>query len=200
MGTDWTMELSRQTGLRLNAVFDLPASLRGATEREQIQKIHALMLDVENLLDAACHAMQKQYPGLDEQAYHLVQELPRCPAVTAMTARHMPCLPDAVAVSIALRLWAGLLDAAKIVRDKVVIDHVGNTRPIAPSERGPWMRDTHARALGDPIYAAGVPVGPFAKRHKGEPVFYEGVPDDLQRLYFLDDIRSNLGSPGAVTP
>jgi hypothetical protein len=62
------MELARQTGLRIGTVFALPATLQGSTEREQIQKIHALMLDVESLLDAACHAMQKRYSGLDEQA------------------------------------------------------------------------------------------------------------------------------------
>jgi hypothetical protein len=92
------MELARQSGLRIGTVFALPASLQGSTEHERIQKIHALMLDVENLLDAACHAMQRRYPALDEQAYHLLQELPRCPAVTAMTARHMPAIPDPEAV------------------------------------------------------------------------------------------------------
>jgi hypothetical protein len=193
------MELARQSGLRMTTVFDLPASLQGGTEREQIQRVHALMLDVENLLDRACHAMQRRYPGLDEQAYHLIQELPQCPTLTAMTRRHLPGVPDSVAVSMALRLWAGLVDAAKIIRDEVVIDHFGNKREIDRGERGVWMQWVHERALGDPIYKAGVSVGPFAKRHKREIVIYEGVPHDMQRLYFFDDIRENPTSPGSVS-
>ena len=71
---DWTMEVSRQAGLRMTTVFALPASLQGASEREQIQKIHALMLDVEELIAASCHTMDRRYPGqLDQQAYSLAR-------------------------------------------------------------------------------------------------------------------------------
>jgi len=68
---DWTMEVARQAGLRMTTAFALPTSLQGATEREQIQKIHALMLDVEELIAASCHTMDRRYPG--QQAYSLAR-------------------------------------------------------------------------------------------------------------------------------
>jgi hypothetical protein len=203
MAADTTMELARQTGLRISAPAALPATLQGATERQTIEKIHALMLDVEELLNAACHAMQRLHPGnTDLQASVLASELPRCPAVVAMTARHLTGLSEVEALSIALRLWAGLLDAAKIIRkEKVIDDMTGATADIMAQERTDWMIDLHYRkAVFDPVYAAGAKVAPFAKRHKREEVFYEGVPTDLQPIYFLDDIYEHPSTPGAVAP
>jgi hypothetical protein len=200
---DATMELARQTGLRISAPAALPATLQGATERETIEKIHALMLDVEELLNAACHAIQRRHPGNpDLQASVLARELPRCPAVVAMTARHLAGLSEVDALSIALRLWAGLLDAAKIIRkEKVINDRTGATADITPQERTDWMIGIHyGIAQHDPVYAAGMKVAPFAKRYKREELFYEGVPTDLQPIYFLDDISEHPSTRGAIVP
>jgi hypothetical protein len=42
MATDWTMELVRQTGLRITTAFGLPAPLQGGTARGQIEKLSNL--------------------------------------------------------------------------------------------------------------------------------------------------------------
>jgi hypothetical protein len=200
MAGDPTMELARQTGLRISAPAALPATLQGATERQTIEKIHALMMDVEELLNAACHAMQRRHPGnIDVQASVLASELPHCPAVVAMTAQHLTGLSEVDALSISLRLWAGLVDAAKIIRKDKVIDSKGTTAQITPEERKEWMIQLHyGKARFDPVYAAGAKVAPFAKRYKTEEVFYDGVPTDLQPIYFVDDISEHPSAPGAI--
>jgi hypothetical protein len=106
------------------------------------------------------------------------------------------------ALSVIMRLWAGCLAAAKILRGKAV-GNGGRTEEITPDVRGLRMQDIDTTARIDSIYALAVPVGPYAKRHKRQPepetVVYTGISEELQRRYFLDDIRENPTSPGAVT-
>ena len=102
-----------------------------------------------------------------------------------------------------MRLWVGHLEGAKIVREKIAIDG-GYTTVMPPDERCKLMQRVDVTAQEDAIYAAGIPVGPYAKRHKPRPepetVVYTGIPEALQRQYFLDDIQQHPESPGAIKP
>src|SRR6202035_3853467 len=91
---------------------------------EQIVKIAALMTDVENHLSYELSWSQARFsqprPGpltlyLEPEIQLLLANIHGNLRIQTINRRHMPGIPDALALSIALRLWAGLVDSAKTV-------------------------------------------------------------------------------------
>jgi hypothetical protein len=212
---DPIVDLIRLAAINISGVNVLPDCLKGATDREQILKIYVLIEKAENHLQYEANWAQARHPewsGIlaDYEFYlrpivlQLAGSIRDNRRLQEIITNCLPTLPSAAAWSITMRLWAGCLAAAKTVREKKVVNG-GRTEDITPDERARQMQGVHRTAEEpDEIFKAGVPVGPFAKRHKRKPepetVVYTGIPDNLQRRYFLDDIREHPSTPGAVTP
>ncbi len=81
-------------------------------------------------------------------------------------------------LNLALRLWAGGIDAAKMLR----IDFVtgpGTTERIAPETRAEaFSQSIDLRAADDAIYRAGVEAAPALQRLRDKEPAFEGVPPE----------------------
>ncbi len=173
---DPAMDLARLTGQHLGTPA-LPASMQGATMREANGKRAAFLREVASpLRDREMAQVQGQYVSrpydLLPQIAALVQRLPLASDIDHITRRHLPDVPDLNArLSIALRLWAGYMDAAKMIAE--------GTR-YEMNDATTRQRDNpvlEARAAADPVYAAGVEAAPhFKHRVLGEPIFSDGIP------------------------
>jgi hypothetical protein len=209
---DPIMDLIRHAAISISGVNDLPNCLKGATAEEQIRKIYALIERAENHLQYEANWAQARHPQWNGSPGDYVAYLQPIVQQLAGTVRDnrrlqeimrdcLPTVPTDDAFSVTMRLWAGCLAAAKTVREKKEVNG-GRAEDITPAERAAQMWSVHTTAGEDAIYAAAVPVGPYAKRHKRKPeaetVIYAGIPEDLQRQYFSDDIRRNPTAPGAV--
>ena len=73
-------------------------------------------------------------------------------------------------VSIALRLWAGCLDAAKTIALETL------SGPNAASNRAAAFSQIESVAKNDPVYRAGVEAAPSFLNARGQPYELEGVP------------------------
>lgn len=210
---DPIVDLIRHAAINISGVNVLPSCLQGATGGDQIRKIHSLILRAENHLQYEANWAQARHPewnGVPRDYSAYLRPIVLQLAATIRDNRRLqeiikdclPTVPTDEALSITMRLWSGCLAAAKTVREKKVVNG-GRTENITPGERAAQMQSLHTTAEEDAIYAAAVPVGPYAKRNKRKPesetVIYTGIPDDLQRRYFLEDIRNNPATPGAVT-
>lgn len=210
---DPIMDLVRQAALIISGINKLPDCLKGITQRETITKIYSLLVKTENHLLYEANWVQARYSRLSAhegylawlkpQILELGNTIQKNLTIQEVNQRHIPDLSDPEGLSVVMRLWAGCLDAAKLVREKIAVDG-DKTAPNPPDERAKLMQRIHQTAQEDAIYAAGVPVGPYAKRHKPKPepetVVYTGIPEELQQQYFLDDIEDYPGSPGAIRP
>jgi hypothetical protein len=179
---DPTMELARQTGLNLNwHGLVLPASLMGGTLREANERRTRFLQEIDDpLINGQVTPVQAASavdpydltPQIQEVTRALQRVLPASP-VAQVSGRHMHDVPDLLTrIAIALRLWAGYMDAAK------VIDAVGTRYEL--NNRNTRQRDiptVEAKALGDGIYMAGVEAAPHYKwRVLGEAICREGIP------------------------
>ncbi len=179
---DPIMELVRLTASRLLLPGAVPASLQGSTLREANERRAKLLHEIAGpLIDgevrpvharaADPHALDPQIPEVARQ----IQQIAPGSIVAQITERHMPDVPDLLTrIAIAMRLWAGYMDAAK------VIDAVG-TR-YERNNRNTRQRDIptiERKATGDQIYTAGVEAAPHYKwRVLGEAICREGIPAD----------------------
>jgi hypothetical protein len=120
-------------------------------------------------------------------------------------------LSDTDRKNIALRLWAGCLDAAKTLRDTYVSEHNpdGNTKKeehITPKARNTAFTKVDPNAKKDPIYNAGVESAPVwelkLKKTLDKKIYVEGVPqestvwryiiDKNRKIISADDIKISL--------
>ena len=95
----------------------------------------------------------------------------RIAEISAIAERHMPDVNDPIArLNIALRLWSGCLSAAKTIALET------RSGPNTPESRQGTFANLDIIAQSDPIFNAGMEVAPAFKKHRGEPVSFEGVP------------------------
>jgi hypothetical protein len=171
------MELARETGRRLSEA-NLPESLKGPLLREANVKRAALLQDVAGPLIARQLAqVQGQFADpydLQPQITALARDLMSVADIDEITRRHIPdVLERKDRLSIALRLWAGYMDTAKVI--------AGQTRYEAndATTRRRDIQLIEERAAEDPIYEAGVEAAPhFKNRVLGEPIFCDGIPKE----------------------
>lgn len=77
--------------------------------------------------------------------------------------------------SIALRLWAGCISAAKIIALET------RAGPNTPNYRKSIVKPLLRACKNDRTYAAGVAAGPELKKLRNEPFEFDGIPVDVQR-------------------
>ncbi len=172
---DPTMELARRTAERFGPAPQLPASLQGSTPREANIRRTELLKEIENLLDREIRSVQGSVLDayqLEPQIPLLTQRLLLSSEIDQITRGYLPDVPDLSArINIALRLWAGYIDGAKVIgprtRDE---DNTAETR-----QRD--IRVIEAKVAKDPIYAAGVEAAPHYKwRVLHQDIYRDGVP------------------------
>jgi len=142
---DPTMATALFVGQQLSGVVALPGSLA-----EPGQRAH-LVHEVDPPLDW-------QTPG-------------RIRAIGPALERLLPDVSDAMErASIALRLWAGCLAAAKTIALET------RDGPNSPELRTAAFAQIDGIAEADPIYGAGVEAAPAFKVLRGQSYSFDGVP------------------------
>jgi hypothetical protein len=178
---DINPDLARLTADTLKVQPLLPISLEGRTLRETTLKRAAFIDAVGNPLVAEFELAKKDFPQGSTPigdypnvlVPKLASRLPNSSELAAVTRRFMPDVEDFMArLNIALRMWAGYIDAAKIAADSTA---EGNN---TPQTREAGMKNAvEPRAEADPLYAAGVVAMPSLKhRTKGEVIVRDGIP------------------------
>jgi hypothetical protein len=173
---DPAMDLARLTGQQLSTAA-LPASLQGATLRDANARRAAFLREVagplrdREMAQVQAHFAHQPY-DLPPQVAALAQRLPLASDLDQITRTHLPDVPDlSVRLSIALRLWAGYMDAAKMIAEGTRYE----TNDATTRQRDNPV--VEARTAADPVYAAGVEAAPHLKhRVLGEPIFNDGIP------------------------
>jgi hypothetical protein len=152
---DPSMDIAWLFGTHLCPPQPLPASLRSFQRRAEL-----------------VHAIDGPF-WKDLQLFSLVCVLARrVGEVAELPAPLVPDVPDPLQrLSIALRLWAGCLDAAKTIAPET------NSGPNTPEDRARIMPSIDARATEDAVYRAGVEAAPAFKPLRDQPYSMDGVPD-----------------------
>src|SRR5262245_25453034 len=116
---DPTMELMRQTAAYLGPPPELPPSLDGDTIREANVKRTALLREIGDIIEKDLRTAQKAVADaydIQPQIPVLAECLESNRAFDQLTNRVLSDVPDkAERTNIALRLYAGYLDAAKTI-------------------------------------------------------------------------------------
>jgi len=149
---------------------------------------------VGNALVAEMELVKKIFPqgttALDQYITSLIPKLasrlPNNNELAEITRRFMPEVSDFMArLNIALRMWAGYMDAAKTIAETTA------DGPNTSQSRQQNMAMIEPRAEQDPIYAAGIVAAPSLKRRKkGESIIQDGIPTGSIILIDWDDGRT----------
>src|SRR5713101_991791 len=123
---DINMDLARRTAESFRLAPLLPLSLQGCTLRETTMKRASIIDAVGNALVAEMELVKKIFPqgttALDQYITSLIPKLasrlPNNNELAEITRRFMPEVSDFMArLNIALRMWAGYMDAAKTIAE-----------------------------------------------------------------------------------
>lgn len=95
----------------------------------------------------------------------------RISAIDKASSAYMPDVSDALSrLSIALRLWAACILAAKTIADQT-LSGLNNAR-----HRQDVFSRLDAQAEEDPVFTAGLESAPAFKRRRNQPYSFDGVP------------------------
>lgn len=134
--------------------LELPEPLADVGERARF----ILDIDAPLLVDRDGVA---QWAGLGQR----LQEMAR------LSAAVMPDLPDQLErVSVALRLWAGCLMAAKAIREEIL------SGPNTEAGRAEQSAEIDGLCETDPLFRAGVEAAPAFLGGRGQRYYFDGVP------------------------
>jgi hypothetical protein len=183
------MELAWRAAEHLGSTPALPAFLQADTLRKANARRAVFLMEVESAIEGEIEPIRegkiaplviggkvttvaeyKQLIGSHVPA--LADRFAQNLVIAEITARLLPDMRDPVMrVSVSLRLFAGYLDAAKIIADVV------RGRKNDAETRKDEMPSVDARAKNDPIYAVGFQAAPFYKRAVLEQdIFKHGIP------------------------
>jgi hypothetical protein len=169
--SDPNMELAFHFAKALGSAPPLPAPL------SDLSKMTDMMLSINGGLTQDPYFQGPGNAGLLVPIAALVVAAERIRNLAEATKDYMPGLDPLQRVNVALRLWAGCLDAAKIVSD------VTSSGKNDAAERKKLMPVLLARAAECSIYAAGVPAGPAVRKRRGQPVIYEGIEEHRDGVF-----------------
>jgi hypothetical protein len=183
------MELAWQAAEHLGAAPALPAFLKADTLRKANARRAVFLMEVENAIEGEIEPIREgkirpQILGgkvttmtefmqlIRSHVQALTDRFAHNLGIAESTARLLPDMPDTVLrVNVSLRLFAGYLDAAKIIAKEV------RDRKNDAKTRQDEMPSCDERAKNDQIYAAGVQVAPFYKRAVlKQEIFKDGIP------------------------
>ena len=188
-GCDPSMELAWQSAEHLGSTPALPAFLLSDTLRKANARRAVFLMEVENAIEDEIKPTRDteiaplihggkvtsvpEYQDLIRKYIPLVADrFAHNLVIAAITARLLPDIPDPVMrVNVSLRLFAGYLDAAKVIADVV------RGRKNDAKTRQDEMPSVDSRAKKDAIYGAGVQASPFYKRAVlTQEIFKDGIP------------------------
>jgi hypothetical protein len=184
------MELAWRTAEYLGPTLPLPSFLQADTLRKANARRAVFLMEIENSIEAGIGPIREKeiaplvYSGkvstvaeyqklLEAQVPTLADRLRHNLVIVEITSRLLPDIPDPVMqLNVSLRLFAGYLDAAKIIADAV------RGRTNNAKTRQDKMPDVDNRAKSDAIYGAGVQAAAFYKRAVlKQAIFKDGIAD-----------------------
>ena len=173
---DLNMEIAYSWAQELAQTVSLPQSLENVKIRaDLINKLNnRLNIDINRDLELGSKTGQLHY--LDKQQMELLGD------ITRLIHRYIDGYNDENKLaSIALRLWAGCLSAAK------TIAHGTRDGENTVSIRNSIFNSIDERCKIDSVYRAGVETAPIWKRQIGDTFSFDGVPE----LHQLEGIQKN---------
>jgi hypothetical protein len=183
------MDLLRAAAAHFSGIPDIPGSLKGAKQGETEDKLLNLHAQVGERLVKHAHDINSARGSAGD----LVARVQADKDVTDIAALLMADLRIDEARSVALRVCAGCIEGAKVLRkDEMTLDASGKPtkREVSDSERQGGMEEVDRRCWHDCVYDAGVSIGPLDMRirNKQEPIF-DGIDQALLNKHFQEYFR-----------
>jgi hypothetical protein len=156
----------------------LPLSLQGNPIREATKKRADYLKLIDQVIEADARQVQQRLPGDDyaRQSPLLASTLRANNKLKELTAWFLDDVPDFdTRINISLRLYAGYLEAAKVIAWGV------RGRKNNANTRHDEIQIVEARAVSDSVYRAGVEAAPHYKwRVLREGIYSDGVNADRE--------------------
>ncbi len=168
---DPNMELAFLFAKELGPAAALPAPLTN------LETMTQMLLNINGGLSEEPYHQPLGQPGLWVPLGAFLLVARRIRDLAAATPDYMPGLDPLQRVNVALRLWAGCLDAAKIVSDET------SEGEKDAETRKEEIQLILARVKECTIYTAGVPAGPAVRKHRHQAVVYDGIEDYRDSLF-----------------